>query len=416
MGKDNDGGDAPPPLYTTYQADLYNRGILERIPPPMTTDPNRLRAQAKRVMRPEAFDYVAGGAGEGATMDANRLAFRQWKIVPRVMKPASPRNLKVELFGEQYDTPILCAPAGAQEVYHADKEVGTARACAELNVPFIMSTASTSTIQEVADASGSGGPRWFQLYWPADDEITASLLQTAWDAGFRVLVVTLDTARMAWRPHDLDRTFLPFALGQGNIVGYRDPVFRRKFAAWSDGDTPEESPMLAARYWLSEIFSGNNRSWEELSLLKRLWPGPVVVKGIQHPEDARLAARHGADGIIVSNHGGRQVDGAIGSLEMLPDVVAAVEGQNIPVLFDSGVRTGADIFKALSLGARAVLVSRPILYGLGIAGRDGVKHILASLLADLDGTMLLAGVQNVKDLGTGNLKKVAYGGDIKANL
>ncbi|KAI0596242.1 FMN-dependent dehydrogenase [Biscogniauxia sp. FL1348] len=415
MGKDDD-GDVPPPLYTTYQADLYNRGILERTPPPMTTDPNKLRAQAKRVMRPEAFDYVSGGAGEGATMDANRLAFRQWKIIPRMMRPAAPRDLKVELFGEQYDTPVLCAPAGVQEVYHADKEVGTARACAELSVPFVMSTASTSTIQEVASASGDSGARWFQLYWPADDEITASLLQTAWDAGFRVLVVTLDTARLAWRPSDLDRTFLPFALGQGNIVGYRDPVFRRKFAAWSDGDTPEESPMLAARYWLSEIFSGNNRSWEELPLLKRLWPGPVVVKGIQHPEDARLAARYGADGIIVSNHGGRQVDGAVGSLEMLPDVVAAVEGQNVPVLFDSGVRTGADIFKALSLGARAVLVGRPVLYGLGIAGRDGVRHVLASLLAELDGTMLLAGVRSVRDLGPENLRRVAYGGDVKANL
>ncbi|KAI1503247.1 FMN-dependent dehydrogenase, partial [Biscogniauxia marginata] len=311
-------------------------------------------------------------------------------------------------------TPVLCAPAGVQEVYHADKEIGTARACAELNVPFVMSTASTSTIQEVADASGDH-PRWFQLYWPMDDEITASILETAKAAGFRVLVVTLDTARMAWRPADLDRTFLPFALGQGNIVGYRDPVFRRKFADWSDGDTPEESPMLAARYWISEVFSGNSHAWEHLDVLKRLWDGPIVLKGIQHPADALLAAEHGVDGIVVSNHGGGQVDGAVGSLDMLPDIVDAV-GDRLTVLFDSGVRTGADVFKALSLGARAVLVGRPVLYGLGIAGREGAKHVLASLLADLDGTMLLAGVKSVADLGRDNLRRVSYGGDIKASL
>jgi isopentenyl diphosphate isomerase/L-lactate dehydrogenase-like FMN-dependent dehydrogenase len=299
-------------------------------------------------------------------------------------------------------------------VYHKDKETGTAAACAELNVPFIMSTASTSTIQEVAAASGDN-PRWFQLYWPMDDDITASILGTAKAAGFKVLVVTLDTACMSWRPADLDTAFIPFMKGQGNTVGFTDPVFRRKFAEQNDGATPEENPFLAARYWLGEAFSGDSHPWEHLEVIKKHWDGPIVLKGIQHVEDAVLALQHGVDGIIVSNHGGRQVDGAVGSLDMLPDIVAAV-GDKMTVLFDSGIRTGADILKALALGAKAVLIGRPIMYGLGIGGKEGAQHVLASLLADLDGTMGLAGIKNVADLSQNTLKKVSYAGDIKSSI
>ncbi|KAI8629372.1 FMN-dependent dehydrogenase [Xylariaceae sp. FL1651] len=407
-------GGGAQPTYGDYQEDLYSRGILQGIRPPTTTDPNKLRIQAMKAMRPEAYNYIAGGAGEGATMDANRLAFRQWKIIPRMMRPTMPRDLKVNLFGEQYDSPILVAPVGAQEVYHKDKEVGTAAACAELNVPFIMSTASTSTIQEVATACGDQ-PRWFQLYWPMDGEITASILKTARAAGFKVLVVTIDTACMSWRPADLDTTFLPFMTGQGNNVGFSDPVFRRKFAQRNGGATPENSTMSAARYWLSEAFSGDSHPWEHLEVLKKLWDGPIVLKGIQHPEDALLALQHGVSGIVVSNHGGRQVDGAVASLDMLPEIVKAV-GDQMTVLFDSGIRTGADIVKALSLGAKAVLVGRPVFYGLGIAGKEGVKHVLASILADLDGTMGLAGVKSIAHLSQTNLKRVSYGGDIKSSL
>ncbi|KAI1075090.1 glycolate oxidase [Whalleya microplaca] len=411
MQKDDD--DAPT-AYSAYQVELYTKGIMQGILPPTTTDPNKLSAQAKKVMRPEAYDYIAGGAGEGSTMDANRLAFRHWKIVPRMLRPTVPRDLKVQLFGKQYASPLLCAPVGVQEVYHEDRETGTASACAELQVPYIMSTASTGTIQEVAAASGDQ-PRWFQLYWPMDNEITASILRTARAAGFTVLVVTLDTATMSWRPADLDRTFLPFVTGQGNTVGFTDPVFRRKFAALNDGDTPEESPVQASRYWISEVFSGESHGWEDLELLKKHWDGPIVLKGIQHPHDAVLALRYGMDGIIVSNHGGRQCDGAVGSLEMLPDIVEAV-GSQMTILFDSGIRTGVDILKALSLGAKAVLVGRPVMYGLGIAGKAGAKHVLASLLAELDGSMGLAGIKNIADLSKANLKRTLYGGDIKSNL
>ncbi|KAI1304690.1 glycolate oxidase [Xylaria venustula] len=405
--------DMPPP-FANYQTEIYAKGMMQGSLPPLTTDPNKLRHAAKKVMREDAFNYIAGGAGEGATMDANRLAFRQWKIVPRMMRPNAPRDLKVSLFGEQYDSPVLVAPVGAQEVYHKEKEIGTAAACAELKVPFIMSTLSTTPMQDVVAASGDS-PRWFQLYWPRDDEITASILNTAKAAGFKVLVVTLDTVRMGWRPADLDAAFVPFFKGQGNDMGFTDPVFRRKFAERSGGATPEESPILAAQYWLGEAFCGDSFEWAKLEVIKKHWDGPIVLKGIQHPDDAILAVQHGISGIVVSNHGGRQVDGAVGSLDMLPEIVEAV-GDKTTVLFDSGIRTGADILKALALGAKAVLVGRPVMYGLGIAGQVGAKHVLASLLADLDGTMGLAGVKSVADLSRTTLRKVSYGGDVKSNI
>ncbi|KAI2635189.1 FMN-dependent dehydrogenase [Xylaria nigripes] len=413
----NDGKNALARLdgaYSNYQGEIFARGLLQGTRPLVTTDPNKLRLQAKKTMREEPYNYIAGGAGEGATMDANRLAFRQWKIVPRMMLPSTPRNLKVTLFGEQYDSPVLMAPVGGQGMYHTDREVGTAAACAELNVSFIMSTASTSSIQKVA-AAGGDHPRWFQLYWPVDDEITASILQTVKAAGFKVLVITVDAASLSWRPADLDSVYSPFMKGLGNDVGFTDPVFRRKFAEKNGGATPESRPFIAARYWLSEAFSGVSHPWEHLDVIKKNWDGPIVIKGIQHPEDAILALQHGVSGIIVSNHGGRQVDGAVGSLDMLPEIVEAV-GDKMTVLFDSGIRTGADIVKALALGAKAVLVGRPVMYGLGIAGKAGAKHVLASLLADLDGTMGLIGCKSVADLSPRILRRVSYGGDAKTSL
>lgn len=307
------------------------------------------------------------------------------------------------------------APIGVQGAYHEDGEKGVAEACAELGVPFTLSTASTSTIEEVAAASGDGAARWFQLYWPLDDEITASILTRAKAQGFTVLVVTLDTFTMSWRPHDLDGGFLPFIKGQGVQVGLSDPVFRRKFAEANDGDTPEDNPLLAAQTFISQAFSGNAHSWEDLRLLRKHWEGPIVLKGILSAEDARLALRYGMDGVVVSNHGGRQLDGAVASLEMLPEVVDAVGGR-MTVLFDSGVRTGADIMKALCLGARGVFVGRPVMYGLGIHGKEGAKHVLAGLLADLDQSMGLSCVKNVGELNRSMLRRVLYGSDGKASL
>lgn len=299
--------------------------------------------------------------------------------------------------------------------YHEDREVGVASVCGDLGVPFTLSTASTSTIEEVAEASGAGSPRWFQLYWPLDNEFTASILRRAKQSGYTVLLVTLDTFTMSWRPHDLDGGFLPFIKGQGTQIGFSDPVFRRQFAEANDGDTPEDNPLLAAQNFIRECFSGNAHSWEDLKVLRKYWDGPIVLKGILSADDARLALQHGMDGIIVSNHGGRQLDGAVSSLEMLPEIVDAV-GSQMTVLFDSGIRTGSDIMKALCLGAKGVLVGRPVMYGLGIQGKEGAKHVLAGLLADLDQSLGLSCVKRIGELNRGMLRRVAYGGDVKASL
>ena len=336
---------APKKSYGSYQNQLYSEGLLAGRLPRVTTDPNKLEEQARSKLALGAYNYVAGGAGERATMDANRLAFRQWKVIPRMLMDTTKRDLGVELFGERYDTPVLMAPVGVQAIFNEAKEIGLSKACADINVPYIMSTASSSTIEEVAAASGAG-PRWFQLYWPQDNEITQSILKRAQDGGFKVLVVTLDTWSLAWRPADLDQAYIPFFKGVGNQVGFSDPVFRKKFAESNDGKTPEEDIGKASQAWIASVFAGKSHTWEGLAKLRETWKGKIVLKGIQHVDDAKKAVEVGMDGIIVSNHGGRQLDGAVGSLEMLPEIAEAV-GDKITVLFDSGIRTGVDIIKAL---------------------------------------------------------------------
>lgn len=310
------------------------------------------------------------------------------------------------------DSPLLMAPVGVQGVFHPQGELALAPACGELGVPYIMSTAASNSIENVAKALGNH-PRWYQLYWPEDDEITVSFLQRAKANGFTTLVVTLDTPTVGWRPADLDIANLPFLKGMGSKVGFSDPVFRRKFAAKSNGQAPEDNILDACRYWMSQAFKGDHFSWDDLKLLKDNWDGPIVLKGIQSIEDAKLAVEHGMNGIVVSNHGGRQVDGCVGSLEMLPEIVDAV-GDKTTVLFDSGIRTGPDIIKALALGAKGVMVSRPAIYGLGIGGKEGAKSVLAGLLADLDQSMGIAGYKSISELTRDVLRRTQYGGDVKA--
>lgn len=380
--------------------------------PLVTTDANKLEDQAQKVLKPTSYNYVAGGAGERATMDANRLAFRQWKLIPRMLRPAPHRDLTVQLFGKTYATPILMAPVGVQTIFHEDKEIGLSSACAEIGVPFILSTAASSSIEEVAQANGSG-TRWFQLYWPRDNDVTLSLLKRAKENGFTALVVTLDTWALAWRPADLDGGYIPFIKGVGNQVAFSDPVFREKFLK-KYGAVPEDQILQASQEWTSDVFSGASHGWEDLAFLKQNWDGPIILKGIQHPEDAKLAVEYGCDGIIVSNHGGRQLDGAVASLEMLPEIVDAV-GDKLTVLFDSGIRTGVDIMKALSLGAKAVLIGRPAIYGLAVGGKLGAKQVLQGLLADLDQSMGLAGIHSIAGCNRSVIRKVHYGGDSKSS-
>jgi isopentenyl diphosphate isomerase/L-lactate dehydrogenase-like FMN-dependent dehydrogenase len=372
-----------------YSTEIYLRG-LDGVRPDLPTDPNRLEDAARAVLAEEPFDYVAGGAGTGATMRANRAAFDRYGLVPRMLRNNTSRDWSTTLLGTAMPAPLLLAPIGVQSLLHAEGELAVARAAAELGVPMVLSTAASHSTEAVAAASGEG-PRWYQLYWPTDDDVTISLLGRARAADFAVLVVTLDTWTLGWRPQDLDRGYLPFLRGIGTAIPFSDPAFRAALAR------PPEDDLAAAVRYRQRIFTGTARSWDRLALLRRHWDGPIVLKGIQHVDDALAALDAGMDGVIVSNHGGRQVDRAVGSLQALPAVVAAVAGR-APVLFDSGIRTGADAAVALALGADAVLLGRPYAYGLALGGQDGVRHVLRCVLAELDLTLALAGYTDLAGL------------------
>jgi lactate 2-monooxygenase len=383
--------------FSGYASEIYLQGLGDQLPP-FTTDPTRLEALAREKLDPGPFGYVVGGAGAGETVAANREAFGRWRIVPRMLTGASDRDLAVTVLGQDMPAPVLLAPVGVQSIVHPDGELATARAAAALGVTMVLSTASSHTIEEVAEVSGDG-PRWYQLYWPNDNDVTISILQRAKAAGFSTLVVTLDTWTLAWRPNDLDRAYLPFLRGVGNAIPFSDPAFRARLAK-----PPEEDLNSAILQWIP-MFTGTDRRWDQLPFLREHWDGPIVLKGIQHVDDARRASDAGMDGIIVSNHGGRQVDGAVAALDMLPEIAAAV-GDQLDVLFDSGIRTGADIVKALALGAKAVLLGRPYVYGLALAGEDGVRHAVRGILADLDLTLALSGNRRPDDLSSDTLRRV----------
>ncbi len=382
--------------FGAYQNEIYLQGLAGQLPP-FTTNPDGLEATAREQLEPGPYWYVAGGAGSGATMRANREAFDHWRIVPRMLTDASRRDLSVTVLGTAMPAPVLLAPIGVQSILHPDGELATARAAAALGLPIVLSTASSNTIEDVAAASGLG-PRWYQLYWPNDPDVCVSILDRARAAAFEVLVVTLDTWTLAWRPNDLDRSYLPFIRGTGTAIPFSDPAFRAGLAS-----APEDDLPAAVLRWVP-MFTGTDHHWDQLGFLREHWDGPIVLKGIQHADDARRAADAGMQGVIVSNHGGRQVDGAVAALDMLPEIVAAV-GERIAVLFDSGIRTGADIVKALALGARAVLLGRPYAYGLAHGGEAGVRHVLRSVLADLDLTLGLAGHRRPAELTPATLRQ-----------
>jgi isopentenyl diphosphate isomerase/L-lactate dehydrogenase-like FMN-dependent dehydrogenase len=286
-----------------------------------------------------------------------------------------------------------------QGIVHADAELAVARAASALNLPFCLSTVSSYSLEEVADAAGSG-PRWFQLYWPKDVSVRQSLLSRAEASGYGAIVVTLDTMMLAWRPRDLRTGFLPFLQQKGLANYFSDPAFVAGLAK-----PVEEDPGAAVLHWIG-MFGNPEATWEDLAELRADTSLPMLVKGVLDPDDARRALDCGMDGIIVSNHGGRQVDGSIAALDALPRVVEAVAGA-APVLLDSGVRGGSDIVKALCLGAAAVLIGRPWVYGLGLAGEEGVRHVLRCILAELDLTMALSGRASIEELTRDMLLPIA---------
>jgi lactate 2-monooxygenase len=377
--------------FNTFQYELYFAGMGGQVPDlPVTYD--GWRDQAREVLSDAAFGYVEGSAGSERTAAANRAAFARWRLVPRMLTDVAERDLSVDLLGRTLPAPLLCGPIGVQSIVHPEGEKAVARGAAGLGLPFVLSTVSSFPLEEVALEAGDG-PRWFQLYWPSEDAVTDSLVQRAADAGYEAVVVTLDTRLLAWRPRDLATAYLPFLHAEGLANYLTDPAFTSGLPEPNEG---MDETQAAVMRWIS-VFSDPGQTWQQLARFCERSPLPVLVKGIQHPDDGRLAIDAGVAGLVVSNHGGRQVDNAIGALEALPGVVDEVGGE-VPVLFDSGVRTGADAAVALALGARAVLLGRPWVWGLAIAGEEGVRHVLRCLLADLDLTMALSGLRTLDEL------------------
>jgi isopentenyl diphosphate isomerase/L-lactate dehydrogenase-like FMN-dependent dehydrogenase len=380
------------------QMEIYQAGLSgERPNLPLAAED--LEQRAREVLPPEAFTYVAGGAGGEDTVRANRDAFRRWRIVPRFLRDVARRDLSVEMLGQRFPAPVLLAPIGVQGMLHPEAELAVARAARGLGVPLVLSTVSSKPLEAVAEAMGDV-PHWFQLYWPRDPDLAASLLSRAERAGYSALVVTLDTYLLGWRERDLQLGWLPFIRGQGMANYVSDPVFRAALPV-----PPEQDPLPAVRHFF-QVVTHPGLTWDDLAFLRRHTRLPVLLKGVLHPDDARRALDHGAEGVIVSNHGGRQLDGAVAALDALPGVVAATGGRGV-VLFDSGIRRGADVFKALALGARAVLLGRPYCYGLAIGGEQGVREVVRNLLADTELTLGLAGCASCAEAGRDHLAEVS---------
>ncbi len=376
--------------FSAFQSEIYLNGALG-VRPELPMDPASLEAAAQERFTPEAFGYVAGSAGTESTARANRAAFERWRIVPRFLRDVGVRDLSTTVLGTPLPAPIVLGPVGVQGIVHPDAEIAVARAVSDLRVPMALSTVSSYSLEEVAFACGES-PHWFQLYWPRDRDVGASLLARAKAAGYSALLLTLDTFILAWRPRDLVNAYLPF-LSRLGLANYEsDPAF---LAGLAKG--PDEDPMAAVLHWQS-MFGDPTNTWEDLAWVREHWEGPIALKGVLHPDDARRAIDAGMNGVLVSNHGGRQIDGEIAALDALPGVVEAVAGR-IDVLFDSGVRTGSDVMKALALGAKAALIGRSYIYGLGIGGVAGVRHVVRCLLAELELSMALSGCATLADIG-----------------
>ncbi|MEA2167543.1 MAG: lactate 2-monooxygenase [Solirubrobacteraceae bacterium] len=378
------------PNFGDYQLEIYLGGLSGvRSPHPMTF--SELAARAAKAMPPEILSYVAGGAGNEFTQDNNVAAFDRYRLIPRMLSGAVDRDLSIELFGTTYPSPLMIAPVGVIGLCAQDGhgDLATARASARTGVPMIASTLTVDPMEDVAAAAGDT-PGFFQLYTPADRDLAQSFVSRAEAAGYQGIVVTLDTQILGWRPRDLAHASFPQLKGHCLANYFTDPVFLAKLEK-----TPEEDVRAAAMQWILG-FSDPGLSWDDLAWLRSLTTLPLLLKGICHPEDVRRAIDGGVDGIYCSNHGGRQANGGAAAIDMLPGVVEAAG--DTPVIFDSGVRAGEHIVKALALGARAVAVGRPYAYGLAVGGEDGVVHVLRSLLAEADLLMAVDGYATIADL------------------
>ncbi|KAF4463024.1 L-lactate dehydrogenase (cytochrome) [Fusarium albosuccineum] len=391
------------------------------IRPAVTFYPSKWESLAEATLPSVSRRYLQDNCDAGSTYQNNLKAFTRWSIVPRRLVPSHKNEAGKELFadtttrvlGQTLPFPIAVAPISAQMVFHDEGEAATARAASYLGIPFILSTASGTSIEEAALACGTNA-RWFQLYWPSreHDDITKSLLKRAKNAGYTALFVTLDTRMLGRLPHDFDKDYHNFVRPDHLVqIGLTDLVFQKKFkekhgynipcapddVRWSAPDgTTEEAFFSAAREWAKIMFPEHPHSWEDVEFLKQNWDGPIVLKGIQSVHDAKKCVEIGVQGIVVSNHGGQQQEG-VGSLSMLPQIVEAV-GDKLDIFFDSGIRSGADIIKAIALGAKCVLIGRPYVYGLNMGGEKGVKDMLGSICDDLAMNMHLSGLRDIKEV------------------
>jgi lactate 2-monooxygenase len=406
-----------------WQKEIYLNGFAGKQPVTRISF-KQLEQEARQKMSEQAFAYIAGGAGNESTMSSNTSAFEKWKIVPRMLRNVSVRDTSIELFGQNLPTPFLLSPVGVLEMVHTEADLAVAKAASSLGMPFIFSNQASKPIEPCAAVMGES-PRWFQLYWSKSNELVQSFIKRAERCGCTALVVTLDTTMLGWRTRDLDLAYLPFLEGKGIAQYTSDPVFQKLLDEPDDSEPVKRKitlqslqglitmtrnypgnnfisklasgrPVKAVRKFVS-IYSNPATTWDDLTWLRQQIKLPILLKGILHPDDARKAMDAGMNGIIVSNHGGRQVDGSIATLDTLPKIVEVVQDK-IPVLLDSGIRGGADVFKALALGAKAVCVGRPYVYGLTIAGEEGVRNVMQNLMADFELTMGLAGCKNITEI------------------
>ncbi len=375
--------------FGAMQNEIYNAG-LRGILPTWPVDFATLERRAQEAMGPSLTNYVAGGCGDEHTQDQNSAAFHHWGMVPRMMVDCSERDLSIELFGHRYPTPLFMAPIGLNGEASLDRhgDLAAARASALTGVPFCASTLANDPLEDVK-AACEDTPAWFQLYTPRNRELATSLIRRAEDAGYKALVVTLDTWVTGWRPRDLNASNFPQLRGKVLQNYFTDPVFLSLLAK------PPEEDMQAAIFTWAATF-GQVLTWDDMKWFKSVTKLPIVLKGICHPDDARRAVDHGADAVYCSNHGGRQANGGIATIDLLADVVAAAG--DTPVLFDSGVRSGTDAVKALALGARAVGVGRPYTYGLALGGAEGAAWVLRSILAEADLLMAVNGYPTLQDV------------------
>ncbi|GAO51995.1 FMN-dependent alpha-hydroxy acid dehydrogenase [Saitoella complicata NRRL Y-17804] len=399
------------PHWGLYQRKAFIEGT-KGILPPFNTDPGRLEDLAHEKLSAGGWFYASSNAGSSLTHRANREAFYRYKILPRMLRETNTRDTTTELFGHKISAPIMFAPVGINKIYHPTGELSVAKVAGELNLPYCLSTAGSQSIEDVAAVNGNG-PRFYQLYMPHDDELTISLLTRAHQSGFDVCMMTLDTWQLAWRHDDVATANYAFYYGIGAELGLSDPIFQKRLKEW--GIDPKKDPQAAGRRWIDNVWHGKAHTWDRIPWVRDQWQKisggrPFLLKGIQTVDDAKKALEYGCDGIVVSNHAGRQVDGAIGSLDALAEICKELGSTpNFTILFDSGVRSASDIFKAIALGAKAVMTGRLWIWGLSIQGEFGVRHVMKSLLADFDILMNVAGYPTIKDIDRKALKWMPYG-------